>query len=80
MKDSSLLEVARARVSTWLETGAVHADYARAWRDLLARPLDAICEALVERSERMNDLRQASPFAGALGARERWSILRGANS
>ena len=77
-RDSSRLERARARIASWLETGSVHPEYARAWRDLLAKPLTEICEALIERSDRMNDLRQASPFAGVLGARERWSILRGA--
>lgn len=75
-EDSSQLDKARARVAKWLETGLVHDDYAQAWRDLLARPFAEICDALVERSERMNDLRQVSPFAGSLTARERWKILR----
>jgi hypothetical protein len=29
--EPALLEAARARVRSWLQTGAVHATYARAW-------------------------------------------------
>jgi len=39
-------------------------------------PLSELETALAERSERMHDLRQVSPFAGILDARTRWRIHR----
>lgn len=71
-----ILSRARARVRTWLEDGAVARSYAVQWAQLVEGPLDELERALVERSERMDDLRQVSPFAGALAPRERWAILR----
>jgi hypothetical protein len=52
--------------------------WAEAWLALLARPMEELCQALVEPSERMHDLRQVSPFAGVLEPRARWQILRDA--
>jgi hypothetical protein len=37
--------------------------------------LDDLLRALVEPSQRMHELRQVSPSAGALTARQRWQIL-----
>lgn len=49
--------------------------YAAAWRDRLGRPAGE--EALLEDpGERARRLRQASPFAGLLDARTRWTIWR----
>ena len=50
--------------------------YAEAWSELLDGPLDDLVRALLERSERMHDLRQVSPFAGVLDARTRWRLLK----
>jgi hypothetical protein len=72
----SLVEAARARVKGWLETGAVHPTYARAWDAILREPFDRIAQALVDESEQGRALRQVSPFAGALAPRERWRIRR----
>jgi hypothetical protein len=69
-----LMEVARARVRTWLADG--DRPYARAWDSLLRLPLEELCDALVDRSERGATLRQCSPFAGVVDARSRWRILR----
>lgn len=74
--DPAVLERARARVATWLRDGTVHREWAEAWRQILEADAEGCARALVERSERMDDLRQVSPFAGALDPRERWGILR----
>ena len=74
--EPALVDAARAPVEQWLETGAVHASYARAWQALLSEPVERIAAAIVEDSESARALRQASPFAGVLTARERWIIHR----
>lgn len=40
------------------------------------RPLDALAQFLEDEGDRSQELRQVSPFAGVLDARERWTILR----
>jgi hypothetical protein len=76
LTDHELVERARRRVATWLEDGSVARPYAEAWAKLLAAPIADLAAALCEQSERMHDLRQVSPFAGALDARERWRLRR----
>lgn len=71
-----LVAKARSRVEEWSKTGAVAPYYVRGWRELLAQPSDLLRAALVSPDERMKMLRQVSPFAGALDARERWRIHR----
>ena len=44
------------------------------WRKLLNGPLDMLLSAIVEESEWMTAMRQASPFAGVLSPQERWAI------
>lgn len=70
--DDSVVGVAQARVARWLEDGSVPRPWAEAWRDLLRR-------RLLADNEVMRDLRQCSPFAGALSPRERWQVLAQAN-
>lgn len=72
--DPTLVDRARARVEEWLAQGAVGRPYADAWLALLDQPLGKMVAALAERSERMHDLRQVSPFAGVLDPRTRWRI------
>jgi hypothetical protein len=43
---------------------------------VLARRVEAIAAFLADRGETARELRQSSPFAGALSARERWAIWR----
>lgn len=75
--DRELLEKARERVEAWLdEHGPVPAPSARAWRQLLKRPAADISAALISDTEEMRDLRQNTPFAGALAPAERWRIIR----
>ena len=71
--DPSILEHARETVQRWRADGRAPF-YAEAWEGVLASPLDHICEVLVCDSEESRALRQATPFAGAIGARERWRI------
>lgn len=44
------------------------------WQQILQLPLDEICEVLSSQSEEAQRLRQNSPFAGVLTAREVWEI------
>lgn len=74
--DPTLVARARQRVTGWLEDGSVAQPYAEAWASLLDGPLPALVTALGERSERMHDLRQVSPFAGVLDPRVRWRLRR----
>jgi hypothetical protein len=76
--DPAALALARERVGEWLRTGSVHVDYARAWSEILARPVVEIRELLARDDERMRALRQVTPFAGVLDARTRWRIWRAA--
>jgi hypothetical protein len=76
VSDPGLLERARARVRSWLESGTVHPRYAEAWNEVLSRPLADIQAALTEESEKARALRQMTPFAGAIDPRTRWRIWR----
>ena len=46
------------------------------WRQILNRPLEEICNLLGSDSEEARRLRQNSPFAGVLSAREVWELKR----
>lgn len=74
--DPRIVQRALARVEEWLSSDSVPARYASEWRKLLALPLDALVEAMTARTQAAHDLRQVSPFAGALDARTRWQIHR----
>ncbi|MHB8876034.1 MAG: hypothetical protein ACYC8T_20280 [Myxococcaceae bacterium] len=75
-EDPTLLQAARSRVEEWSRTGAVAERYIAGWRQLLSSPVEELCRSLVDRGEHARALRQATPFAGALGSRERWKIRR----
>jgi len=74
-RDPAVLERARGRVQRWL-ADAPHAFHARAWAEALAGPTESVLALLVDPGERACELRQSTPFAGALGARERWALWR----
>lgn len=59
----------------WSEEGNIDPRYAEEWEALLRRPLPEIRKVLTEDSQRARDLRQSSPFAGALSEPERRKIL-----
>jgi hypothetical protein len=71
-----VLASARRRVQTWLTSGAEAPFYARKWAEILAGDISSIATFLTERSELAVELRQSSPFAGALKPQERWKIWR----
>jgi len=75
--DEVTVAKAAARVDGWLHDGGpVPAATARAWRELLAGPRDALSAALVRDDETMRDLRQSTPFAAVVAPAERWRIIR----
>ncbi len=75
--DEELLATARDRVDGWISGGSPVAPlWAERWREVLSRPLPEIARLLTEDSERMRDLRQVTPFAGAVEPQERWRIIR----
>src|SRR5262245_124473 len=70
-----VLEMARRRIEEWLFGGRAPS-YARKWHEILSGDIDAISEFLVDRGELATELRQSTPFAGALTPQERWAIWR----
>lgn len=50
--------------------------YARQWAEKLTGDIDSIEAFLIDRSELAIELRQSSPFGGALSPEERWEIWR----
>jgi hypothetical protein len=75
-EEPEVLENARRRVQTWLASGSQPPFYARKWAEILAGDLQSIAAFLVERSDLADELRQSSPFPGALKPRERWHLWR----
>src|SRR5436853_3219205 len=71
-----ILDMARQRVEGWLASQEGARFYARKWAEVLQGDAASIAAFLVERSELATELRQSSPFAGALRPRERWKIWR----
>lgn len=62
------------RVRAWRRSGAAHPHYLDAWERLLTGPLEDLLAALTDESETARAMRQATPFAGVVGPRERWKI------
>jgi hypothetical protein len=75
-QEPEVLERARRRVEGWLTVGETVPFYARKWAEILAGEPPSIADFLVERSELADELRQSTPFAGALKPQERWRIWR----
>jgi len=74
--DPKLLDVARRRVAAWEDAGTPHRHYARAWSRVLDSPFSVIRQHLLDASPRGCELRQVTPFAGLIDARERWTLWR----
>jgi hypothetical protein len=75
--EPEILDRARQRVRSWIEAGGRQPPfYARRWEEILAGDPEAVAAFLSDRSELATELRQSSPFAGALDPRERWEIWR----
>jgi hypothetical protein len=75
-RQPEVLANARQRVQTWLSSDAEAPFYAQRWAEILAGDLPSITAFLTERSELAEELRQSSPFAGALKPQERWVLWR----
>jgi hypothetical protein len=69
-----LLEIARENLTRWAAALSRSKPYWDAWTEILGRPLPEILDLMVEDTERMTALRQATPFAGILEPAERWEI------
>ena len=67
-----LLEIAMQNIERQLSGRSRR--YAEAWRELLARPVAEWLPRLSEDSEEMRAMRQSTPFAGILSAKERWRV------
>jgi len=72
--DPTLLEIARQNLKRWSLQEGRSQPYWDAWLELLDQPMEVLLAALVEESERMTAMRQATPFAGVLSPAERWAI------
>ncbi len=71
-----MVDEARHVLFRWRTQGRIDERYADRWEQLLERPVPEIRQALVDRSKDADDLRQNSPFAGALSEPERQRIVR----
>ena len=75
VRDPAVLETSRRRVKDWLSQ-TPDRRFVREWDKILAGTAGSVAAFLVDRSELAEELRQSSPFAGVLDARERWDIWR----
>ncbi len=73
--NESMVEEARERVERFASEGHLHLRYAERWRELLSRPIPEIARAISADDQEGRDLRQNSPFAGALNEQERRRII-----
>jgi len=72
--DPSSVQRAMARLERWNQTNHMHPHWFAAWSEALDLPLSELAELISDPAN--TDLRQTSPFAGELDARERWAIWR----
>jgi len=73
----ALLRVALENLDRWTQMNASAPALLRCyaeWRQILERPLEQVCDLLSSDSEEARRLRQNSPFAGVLSAREVWEL------
>ncbi|MBN1962164.1 MAG: hypothetical protein JW841_14585 [Deltaproteobacteria bacterium] len=75
-KQPELIEVALERLANWEKTGHCALKYIEQWRHKLSYSLDKLEVFLVADTESARELRQSTPFAGIIDARERWRIWR----
>lgn len=73
--DARVVAEARSRLSRWEHEGHIDRRYAEEWRQILSWPIPRIKRLISQDSQRARDLRQNSPFAGALNERERQRVL-----
>lgn len=73
--DVKILRDARDRLARWRSQARIDPRYAQQWEEILAKPSSQIARLIGDDTPRMRDLRQSSPFAGALGEHERRRVL-----
>ena len=72
--EPELLDAVRERLDSWLLDPSKPQPYVRAWRRLVDGPPEELHAALTSEGDDAMALRQATPFAGVIDARERWRI------
>jgi len=73
----ALLDMAHQNLARWKVLNANAPSLLRCyseWEQILKRPLASICDLLTADTEEARRLRQNSPFAGVLSAREVWEL------
>jgi len=69
-----LIAIAEDNLRRWQLTAGRSQPYLKAWAEVLARPLEEVVDLIQQDNESMRAMRQASPFAGVLTPKERWTI------
>jgi hypothetical protein len=69
--DENLIARARRRLERWIREDRIHPDWAQEWRRVLSLPPKEVASEIASDSVRARELRQTSPFAGALTEAER---------
>jgi hypothetical protein len=73
--DARLIDQARERLDRWRRTEKIHPAYASRWAEILSLPPAEVARVITSDSADARDLRQSSPFAGALHEEERRQIV-----
>ena len=71
----SMVEDPRHTLFRWRAQGRIDPRYADEWERVLRQPVPEIRSAIIDESQRGDELRQSSPFAGMLSEPERQQIL-----
>jgi hypothetical protein len=77
--DERTIRDARDQLARWRSQRKIDQRYAQRWEEILATPPAQIAKVISQDTLRMHDLRQNSPFAGALTEPERRRVLAAVN-
>jgi hypothetical protein len=73
--DHQMVVDARRRLRRWTRAGMIDERWAGEWENVLSLPLDGLRRAMTSDDPVGQDLRQSSPFAGALDHEERKRVM-----
>jgi hypothetical protein len=73
--NDALVRDARHRLARWRAQSRISPRYAQQWEEIVREPPTRIARLIGRDTPRMRDLRQSSPFAGALSEPERRRVL-----
>lgn len=76
--DDGLVGDASKRLQRWRAEGRIHEHWAGEWKRALELPRSELARLISSDAEQARELRQSSPFAGALTEQERRRALRAA--